>query len=67
MEVMRVAVVRNVAYANAPAYQGSGLEKSAPAASAPKSSEPVVREAPEVTVAGAGRGSHRDSGEAEQQ
>lgn len=48
-----MAVVRNVAYANAPAYQGSGLEKSAPAASDPKSSEPVVREAPEVTVAAA--------------
>lgn len=44
-----MTVVGNVAYANKTAYQGSGLEKSAPTTSAPKVSEPV-REAPETVA-----------------
>lgn len=43
-----MAVVRNVAYANAPAYQGSGLEKNAPVANSVSRSS---SEAPEVVVA----------------
>lgn len=42
--------VGNVSMANTSAYQGSGLEKSAPAANTQKSSEPVVHEAPEAAV-----------------
>jgi len=43
-----VAVVRSVAHPNAPAYQGSGLEKSAPAANSVSRSS---SEAPEAVVA----------------
>ena len=48
MEVMIVAGVGNVAYANAPAYQGSGLEKSAPATNSVSRSS---SEAPEAVAA----------------
>ena len=43
-----MAVVRSVAHPNAPAYQGSGLEKSAPAANSVSRSS---SEAPEAVVA----------------
>lgn len=48
-----MAVVGSVVYAKATAYQGSGLEKSEPTTSAPESSEPAVRETPELTAAAA--------------